>query len=267
MYLRTVHTDLHLPTLYAFIRNNPLGILTTSLPSPNFHTIQSSHIPWVLDAPSEDEEATSSSSLTRSKGRLRGHIARANPQAKALIEAACSSSSSRNSSNGQAAPSNTTLPQEIMILFNGPAHHYVTPKFYVATKPATGKVAPTWNYSAVQVYGTATIHFDASLPATETFLAAQLDDLSRQSEERVFGFTGTGGAPRAWSVAEAPASYVSALKKGIVGIEIAIAEIAGKFKMSQELTEGDREGVIEGFARLGTDDGDEISKTVRERWG
>ncbi|KAJ5037422.1 uncharacterized protein L3040_007597 [Drepanopeziza brunnea f. sp. 'multigermtubi'] len=158
MYLRTVHTDLHLPTLYAFIRSNPLGILTT--------------------APRGDYAATSPAPTLK---------------AKALVEAACNSSS--NSSNGQVTPSNT-LPQETIILFNGPAPHYVTPKFYVATKPDTGKVVPTWDYSAVQVYGTATIHLDTSLPATGTFLATQLDDLSRQSEERVLGFTETGGAGR-----------------------------------------------------------------------
>ncbi|CAL3972456.1 hypothetical protein PZA11_004429 [Diplocarpon coronariae] len=246
MYLRPVHTDLHLPTLYAFIQSNPLGILTTSLPSPEFHTIQSSHIPWVLDVPTADEETLPP------RGKLRGHLARANPQAKALVEAATQTCSD-------------TLQQEVMILFNGPAHHYVTPKFYVETKPETGKVVPTWNYSAVQVYGTATVHFDAASPATDSFLTTQMDDLSKQSEEDVFGYTGRDGAASAWSVGEAPDSYVRLLRKAVVGIEIEISDIAGKFKMSQELKEGDRQGVIDGFEASGTDLRSEIAKTIRER--
>ncbi|KAK0118141.1 hypothetical protein ONS95_012447 [Cadophora gregata] len=246
MYLRAVHTDLNLPTLYQFIRSNPLGIFTTSITSPNFHTIQSSHIPWVLDISPEDE------SISPPKARLRGHLARANPQTKALIEHATQTSSN-------------TLQQEVMILFNGPSHHYVTPKFYVDTKPSTGKVVPTWNYSAVQVYGKATIYFDTQSPSTGEFLTSQIDELSKQSEEKIFGYTGKNGAAKAWSVNESPDSYIALLKKAIIGIEIEIESIAGKFKMSQELAKGDREGVIKGFEALGTEEGNEIARTVKER--
>jgi len=249
MYLRAVHTDLHLPTLYRFIVNNPLGIFTTSLPSTQFHTIQSSHIPWVLDIPDSSSDSETGSPP---KPRLRGHLARANPQTKALIEFATQTSSN-------------TLQSEVMILFNGPSHHYVTPKFYVETKPSTGKVVPTWNYSAVQVYGTATIYFDSSSPTTGEFLTKQIDDLSKQSEEGVFGFTGKEGREKAWSVSDAPESYVALLKKAIIGIEIEVESVEGKFKMSQESKEGDREGVIRGFEALGTEAGDEIARTVKER--
>lgn len=64
---------------------------------------------------------------------------------------------------------------------------------------------------------------------------------------------------------DSPDSYIALLKKAIIGIEIEIESIAGKFKMSQELAKGDREGVIKGFEALGTDEGDEIARTVRER--
>ena len=246
MYLRPVHTDLHFPTLYKFIRSNPLGIITTAIQSPNFHRIQSSHVPWVLDVDDEDN------ATDEPKARLRGHIARANPQAKALIEAATKSSSTR-------------IQEEVMILFNGPVHHYVTPKFYVETKPSTGKVVPTWDYSAVQAYGIATIFYDTSAPETEAFLAKQLNDLSQQSEEKEFGYTGKDGSPKAWNVGEAPDSYIRVLKKAIIGIEIEIKSLAGKFKMSQELAGGDRQGVINGFQALGTEEADLIAKTVKER--
>jgi transcriptional regulator len=243
MYLRPVHTDLHLPTLYKFIRTNSLGIFTTAIQSPNHHTIQSSHIPWVLDV--QDEESNSTA-------KLRGHMARANPQAKALIEAATKSSS-------------RTLQEDAMVLFNGPVHHYVTPKFYVETKPSTGKVVPTWDYSAVQVYGTLTVFFDTASPETDAYLTKQINDLSKQSEENIFGYTGKDGASKAWTVNEAPENYLSLAKKAIIGIEIEIKSIAGKFKMSQELANGDREGVIKGFQALGTEEGDAIAETVRQR--
>jgi transcriptional regulator len=179
-------------------------------------------------------------------------MARANPQTKALIEAATKSSS-------------RTLQEDVMVLFNGPVHHYVTPKFYVETKPSTGKVVPTWDYSAVQAYGAITLYFDTASPETDAFLIKQIDDLSKQSEENIFGYTGKDGAPKAWNVGEAPESYVSLLKKAIIGIEIEIKSIAGKFKMSQELAYGDREGVINGFHALGTEEGDVIAQAVRER--
>lgn len=246
MYLRPVHTDLHFPTLYKFIRSNPLGIITTAIQSPTYHTIQSSHVPWVLDV--EDEENTTD----EPKARLRGHLARANPQTKALIEAGIKTSSNK-------------IQEEVMILFNGPVHHYVTPKFYVETKPTTGKVVPTWDYSAVQVYGTATIFHDSSNAEHQAFLSKQIDDLSKQSEEEVFGYTGKDGAQKAWNLGEAPESYVGLLKKAIIGIEIEVTGLAGKFKMSQELAKGDRRGVIEGFKALGTEEGDLVAKTVKER--
>jgi transcriptional regulator len=246
MYLRPVHTDLHFPTLYKFIRSNPLGIVTTAIHSPNYHTIQSSHVPWVLDV--EDEE----NATDEPRARLRGHLARANPQTKALIEAATKSSSNK-------------FQDEIMILFNGPVHHYVTPKFYIETKPSTGKVVPTWDYSAVQVYGTATIFHDSSNPEHQEFLSKQINDLSKQSEEEVFGYTGKDGAQKAWNVGEAPESYVNLLKKAIIGIEIEVTGLAGKFKMSQELAGGDRRGVVEGFRKLGTEEGELVARTVEER--
>lgn len=179
-------------------------------------------------------------------------MARANPQTKALIEAATASGSN-------------TLTEDIMILFNGPAHHYITPKFYVKTKPETGKVVPTWDYSAVQVYGTAKLYFDTNDPKTDAYISKAISDLSRQSEEEIFGFTGKDGRPKAWDVDESPESYVNLLKKAIIGIEIEVKEIAGKFKMNQESQPGDREGVIEGFEKLGTDLGREISRCVKER--
>lgn len=239
MYLRAVHAEQNVATLHQFIRSNPLGIFTTAIDSKSFPFLQSSHIPWVLDV----DEKSDNDHL----GVLRGHIARANPQAKALIEHLKENDTQ-------------TLSRDVMILFNGPAHHYVTPKFYRETKPATGKVVPTWNYSAVQVYGRATIYHDTKSTAAGTFLDKQIRDLSMQSEVDIMGYK-----EKPWQVDDAPTSYVELLKKAIIGVQIEITDIGGKYKMSQEMGVGDQQGVIDGFEALGNDEGKAIARTVKER--
>jgi transcriptional regulator len=67
--------------------------------------------------------------------------------------------------------STNTLEQEVLVLFTATSHHYVTPKFYTETKPVTAKVVPTWNYSAVQGYGRATLYFDSKSDVTSEFLS------------------------------------------------------------------------------------------------
>jgi len=152
-----------------------------------------------------------------------------------------------------------------MILFTSPAQHYVTPKFYVETKPSTGKVVPTWNYAAAQVYGRAKIFFDSKSDETIAFLGKQINDLSNYAETEVMGFDGTEGKKGPWKVSDAPDSYVELLRKAIIGIEITINRLEGKFKMSQELAKGDREGVIKGFNELGSEVGVDIAHLVAER--
>jgi transcriptional regulator len=238
MYLRPVHAERHIPALRDFIKKNPLGILTTAVASPSYPLLQCSHIPWVLDVEDESSETE--------LGVLRGHMARANPHAKALIEAA------------KANPG-APLKDEVLILFNGP-HHYTTPKFYTATKPDTGKVVPTWNYAAAQVYGEVTVHFDTD-PASESvaFLRKQAHDLSTHAETEVMGYS------RPWTPDDAPEQYIALLTKAIVGIEIKITQLAGKFKMSQEMGVEDRKGVIDGFTNLGTDVGKEVAELVKTK--
>ena len=247
MYLRDVHAEKHLPTLYQFIQKNPLGLLTTALESKTFQFLQTSHIPWVLDVPNDGDETK--------LGTLRGHIARANPQAKALIETATAAPESEVKPDGT-----YTVTRDALVLFNGPAHHYVTPKFYTETKPKTGKVVPTWNYSAVQVYGRATIFYDTKANSTHTFLDKQIRDLTNHGEGNIMGHK-----EKPWEVEDAPESYVEILKKAIIGIEIEISDIGGKWKMSQEMSVGDREGVAIGFGSLNTELGADMAETVRSR--
>ncbi|KAJ5931428.1 hypothetical protein N7516_005917 [Penicillium verrucosum] len=208
MHLRPDHAVRDLPTLHAFIKQHPLGVLTTSLPSENHPTLQCSHIPWVLDSETtlEDELATKAKLADDNTpaapraplGVLRGHIARQNPQSKAIVESASEYSTKTISLPGAfpitsseeepATSTGHTLPGEVLIVFTSPVDHYITPNFYTESKPATGRVAPTWNYAAVQVYGRATIYHDSKDGQTELFLRQQLGDLARLGEEGVMGF-------------------------------------------------------------------------------
>jgi transcriptional regulator len=248
MYLRAIHAESSLKALFELIQSNPLGVLTTAIPSTSYHFIQSSHIPWVLDIISDDPEAPV-------KGRLRGHMARQNPQAKAIIESLTVTGS----------PPASPLQQEVQILFTSQDHHYVSPKFYTETKPSTGKVVPTWNYAAAQVYGKATIYHDSSSAESSEYLSKQIHDLSQLCETSIMDYTGERGKQAAWKVADAPDRYIDIMKKNIIGIEVTIEDIGGKFKMSQESSKGDREGVIEGFNNLGSEVGRNVAALVRKR--
>ncbi|KAH1270116.1 hypothetical protein KXX33_005246 [Aspergillus fumigatus] len=202
MFLPPVHAETDTAVLLQFIRENPLGLLITGIKSSqNF--LQCTHVPFVLDTPEESTELAP-------KGRLRAHIAKKNPQVTAMIEGL------------ERKPSVLDIEDSVLVVFNGKHDHYVTPKYYVETKPDTGKVVPTWNYSAVQ-------------------------------------------NPQPWTVSDAPEKYIEFMQRNIVGIEIRIEEIQGKFKMSQEMKPGDREGVVAGFAQMGGETGEAISRLVRQR--
>ncbi|EWZ97324.1 hypothetical protein NW765_004301 [Fusarium oxysporum] len=244
MYIRAAHAETDLRVLRRLIHENPLGMLTTGIKSQTHSFLQSSHIPFLLDVQDESSETE--------LGRLRGHLARQNPQSKAMIEH-CTSNPSLKS----------YLEDEVLVIFTKSTHHYVTPKFYTETKPANGKVVPTWNYAAAQVYGKARIYYENN-EETSSFLGKAISDLTDHNERNTMGYTG-GERPSQWKVSDAPEKYVELLKRNIIGIEIEVTKLEGKFKMSQEMGEGDREGVIKGFEGLGTEVGDEIARVVKER--
>jgi len=127
---------------------------------------------------------------------------------------------------------------EAMAIFMGP-DAYVTPSWY-ATKQETGKVVPTWNYVAVHAYGPVEFFDDADrLLAVVT----RLTDLHE----------GTFAEP--WAVTDAPADFIRAQLRGIVGLRMPIARLEGKRKMSQNRSRDDRLGVAAGLAgsERGTD--------------
>ena len=158
-------------------------------------------------------------------GTLAGHIARANPQQRQAREG-----------------------DEALVIFSG-SDAYITPTFY-ASKARDGKVVPTWNYVAVHAYGTLRFISDP------TDLRRHLEALTTRHE-----------APRAqtWSVSDATDDYIARQIGAIVGVEIEVTRLEGKWKMSQNRGAEDIDGVIEGLGA--SDDPGEraVADVVRAR--
>jgi transcriptional regulator len=123
---------------------------------------------------------------------------------------------------------------EVLVVFQG-ANAYVTPAWY-RSKAEHGKVVPTWNYVMVQVHGAVRVIDD------HEWLRSQITRLTNDHE---------GPRPEPWHVTDAPASYVDDQINGIVGLEIEIRRIEGKWKVSQNRPEADRRSVAERFEASG----------------
>ena len=124
---------------------------------------------------------------------------------------------------------------EALAIFQGP-QAYVSPSWYPG-KAEHGKVVPTWNYVTVQVRGTPRV-----MNAAE--LRRQIEDLTVTEEQ---------DRPVPWAVSDAPEDFIVTLMNAIVGIEIPIARIEGKWKLSQNRAAADRRGVAEGYRAEGND--------------
>ena len=157
------------------------------------------------------------------KGILRAHIARANDQVEALRSGA-----------------------ETLVVFQGP-QAYITPSWYAA-KAEHGRVVPTWNYVVVQARGTPRLIDDAA------WIRAQIGDLTESQENR---------RAEPWRVTDAPEPFIMGQIGAIVGVEIPIASIEGKWKVSQNRSAADRKGVVEGLNREGLSE--EMARLVTER--
>lgn len=158
-------------------------------------------------------------------GVLRAHVARANPQWRILTEC-----------------------DRCLVVFQGP-EAYVRPGWY-ASKREHGKVVPTWNYAAVHIEGRARI------VAETEWLWRQLNDLTRMQEQ---------GRPEPWAPGDAPPDFVAAQMKAIVGIEIAIERMEGKWKMSQNKDAADRAGVVAGLSAEPDAGSAAVARLVAER--
>jgi transcriptional regulator len=136
---------------------------------------------------------------------------------------------------------------EAMAIFTG-AGHYISPNWY-AEKQATGKVVPTWNYAVVHAYGYLNVIEDAG------WLRTHVESLTTIHE---------AGSARPWAVSDAPAEYVASLIKGIVGFEMKIERLEGKWKVSQNRPESDRRGVVDGLDALGSAEAEEMARLVED---
>lgn len=159
------------------------------------------------------------------KGVLRCHIARANRQWETV----------------QSSPA-------VLAIVRGP-EHYITPNWY-PSKREHGKVVPTWNYIAVHVRGRAKLFDDRDE------LLRHLRALTDQSERALHS---------GWSIDDVPKEYLETLSKAIVGIEVAIENIEGKWKVSQNRPECDRQGVVAGLDVIHSPSSVEMARLVEER--
>jgi transcriptional regulator len=159
-----------------------------------------------------------------------------------LIDASASKLGTLRAHMARANPQWRSLgaADEALVVFQGP-DRYISPNWY-ATKRDTGKVVPTWNYVMVQARGRPRV----------------IEDLTRTHE---------GRRPAPWAVSDAPADFVAMQVKAIVGVEIEIARIAGKWKASQNRPAADREGVIEGLTAEGEPMALDMAEIVRGEGG
>ena len=137
---------------------------------------------------------------------------------------------------------------DVLAVFQGP-QTYITPSWY-ASKKEHGKVVPTWNYAVVHARGTLTFNRD------ENWLLRHLHDLTKQHE---------GHRPNPWAVSDAPDEFVKGQLRGLVGFEIQVSNLHGKWKVSQNKNHADKSGVATGLLDENTVDASEISKFVTER--
>ena len=148
------------------------------------------------------------------RGTLRGHVAR-----------------------GNTAWHDHAPDQEVLVIFGGP-QAYISPNWY-PTKGETHRVVPTYNYAVVHAHGTLVARDD------ERWLRAFLGRLTKTME-----------APqaRSWKMGDAPQDFLREMLVGIVGIEIIVSRLVGKWKVSQNRADVDRAGAADGLRVAGGDE-------------
>ena len=160
-------------------------------------------------------------------GVLKCHISRANTQWRDFVPAV-----------------------DALAIFAG-HQHYISPNWYPGTKEH-GKEVPTWNYAVVHAYGPLKVVQD------ERWLLTNVEKLTAIHE---------AASPVPWKVSDAPEDFIKSQLKGIVGLELKIQRLEGKWKVSQNRTEEERKGVIEGLAKLDTPESLAMKALVEEALG
>jgi transcriptional regulator len=140
-------------------------------------------------------------------GTLRAHVARANPVWQEVAE-----------------------NPDTLVIFQGPAA-YISPNWY-PSKHETHRQVPTYNYMVVHAHGKIVVHEE------EAFLRGLVARLTRTME---------ANEPKPWKMGDAPADYISQMLGAIVGIEIEVTRLVGKWKLGQNKEARDRRGAAEGL--------------------
>jgi transcriptional regulator len=161
-------------------------------------------------------------------GLLRGHVARGNPVWQSH-----------------------RVDLDAMAVFQGP-QEYITPSYY-ATKAETGKVVPTWNYATVHAYGPLRVIED---PAWLRRFVEQLTDRHE---------AGLPSRRARWKVSDAPEPFIDGLLRAIVGIEMPLTRLEGKWKVSQNRPAEDRAGVADGLGESDDPRTQAMATLVRDR--
>jgi transcriptional regulator len=131
---------------------------------------------------------------------------------------------------------------QVLVIFRGP-DGYISPNWY-PSKHETGREVPTWNYAVVHVHGRLRVIEDA------VWLRTLLERLTDRHE---------AGLPAPWKVSDAPADHIEKSLLGIVGLEITIERIEGKFKLNQNHPKANRLGVINGLRQRDADGDAELA--------
>lgn len=157
-------------------------------------------------------------------GTLHGHVARANPVWR-----------------------DAHADTDALVIFQGD-DRYISPTWY-PTKHETRQAVPTWNYVIVHAHGRVRFIDDAA------WLRRHLEALTHEHES---------GRSVPWAITDAPADYVEQMARALVGVEITVSRLSGKWKVSQNRSERDRRGVIEGLTEEGTPSALSMADLVRQ---
>ena len=157
-------------------------------------------------------------------GTLRGHVARANPVWR-----------------------DASRDVEALVIFQGPGL-YISPSWY-ATKRETAKVVPTWNYVVVHAHGALRVIDNRD------WLRDFVEKLTNRHE---------AGRREPWKVTDAPADFIDKQLGAIVGIEVPMTRLIGKWKVSQNRPAADRHGVVEALRQEGDHAAAAMADLVRQ---
>lgn len=162
-------------------------------------------------------------------------------------------------------PEGEAFPCRVVV--QGP-HTYVSPRWYPSVQPpelggsargrAEGRAVGTWDYTQVQIAGWLRVHHDKDRLHDEVLGQAEQLDAARLAETP----HGADNARGPWTEGEGPPDFMAAMLQGIVGLELEITEVVGRFKVSRNRTEVDKNGVVDGLRERGRDRDHRVADAV-----